>query len=49
MAALYQHVTDAIRQDIAKRVGRLIWKLADQPAEGEDQGDDGIAGVSATA
>jgi integrase len=29
MAARYQHVTDPIRADIAKRVGGLIWKAAE--------------------
>jgi integrase len=29
MAARYQHVTDSIRSDVAKRVGGLIWKPAD--------------------
>jgi integrase len=30
MAARYQHVTDPVRADIAKRVGGLIWRLSDQ-------------------
>jgi hypothetical protein len=42
MAARYQHVTDTIRQDVAKRVGGLIWMQpdgetvgpADRPEEG---------------
>jgi integrase len=38
MAARYQHLTDPIRQDIAKRVGGLIWKVPDEPQE--DQGDE---------
>jgi integrase len=25
MAALYQHVTDTIRRDVARRVGVLLW------------------------
>ena len=29
MAARYQHMTDPIRADIAKRVGGLIWKPAE--------------------
>jgi integrase len=33
MAARYQHVTDSIRADIAKRVGGLIWQAATTPAE----------------
>ncbi|GID97432.1 hypothetical protein Adi01nite_68440 [Amorphoplanes digitatis] len=32
MAARYQHMTDPIRADIAKRVGGLIWKPAEMPA-----------------
>ena len=32
MAARYQHMTDPIRADIAKRVGGLIWKPAEPPA-----------------
>jgi integrase len=31
MAARYQHVTDRVRADIAKRVGGLIWKSEDEP------------------
>ncbi|MEV8509316.1 tyrosine-type recombinase/integrase [Actinoplanes sp. NPDC051475] len=31
MAARYQHVTDPIRADIAKRVGGLIWRSAEPP------------------
>jgi len=31
MAARYQHMTDPIRADIAKRVGGLIWKPAELP------------------
>jgi integrase len=34
MAARYQHMTDPIRADIAKRVGGLIWKAA-VPTAGE--------------
>jgi integrase len=34
MAARYQHMTDPIRADIAKRVGGLIWKAA-APTAGE--------------
>jgi integrase len=44
MAARYQHVTDAIRTDIAKRVGGLIWKA---PTEEPEEPDDGAAGVPA--
>jgi integrase len=32
-AARYQHVTDPIRRDVAKRVGGLLW--ADGEAEAE--------------
>jgi hypothetical protein len=28
MAARYQHVTDPIRRDVARRVGNLIWATA---------------------
>jgi integrase len=31
MATRYQHVTDPIRAEIAKKVGGLIWKPADSP------------------
>lgn len=31
MAARYQHVTDPVRADIAKRVGGLLWKAAPSP------------------
>lgn len=45
MAARYQHVTDAIRQDVAKRVGGLLWERAvkapesvpEEPAEGSGE------------
>jgi hypothetical protein len=40
MAARYQHVTDPIRQDIAKRVGGPTWRSADPP-EGEEDGGAG--------
>jgi integrase len=52
MAVRYQHLTDPIRADIAKRVGGLIWKAPDSDSakldEGQapsDEGDDGAAGV----
>jgi integrase len=50
MAARYQHMTDPIRRDIAKRVGGLLWATADDEVrpEGEDP-DEGAAGVLATA
>jgi len=42
MAKRYQHITAQIRKDIAKRVGGLLWDLA----EGDRQdGDDGEAGA----
>jgi hypothetical protein len=36
MAARYQHVTDPIRRDIAKRVGGLIWNPNDVAAAASD-------------
>ena len=30
MAARYQHVTDPIRRDVARRVGGLIWSDDDE-------------------
>lgn len=32
MAARYQHITDPIRRDVAKRVGGLLWDEPDGPA-----------------
>jgi integrase len=32
MAAPFQHVTDPIRRDVAKRVGSLLWDDPDGPA-----------------
>ncbi|MEU4390591.1 site-specific integrase [Kribbella sp. NPDC023855] len=50
MAARYQHMTDPIRRDIAKRVGGLLWATADDEVRPEDEDpDDGAAGVLATA
>jgi integrase len=43
MAARYQHLTDSIRSDVAKRVGGLIWKPAETD-EGPTDADDGAAG-----
>jgi integrase len=34
MAARYQHVTDPIRQDIAKRVDGLLWGAAPDDEDG---------------
>lgn len=36
MSVRYQHVTDLIRRDVARRVGGLIW------SEGDDEGPDEI-------
>lgn len=59
MAVRYQHITDQVRQDVAKQVGGLIWqqpKKAKKKGKGKrrkkdgahrDQGDDGPAGVLA--
>lgn len=42
MAARYQHMTDPIRADIAKRVGGLIWKPAElPPADPAGEQEDG--------
>jgi integrase len=46
MAARYQHVTAAIRRDVAERVGGLLWKPSTAP-EGGDQ--DGVAGMPVSA
>jgi integrase len=35
MAARYQHVTDPIRRDVARRVGGLLWASEDGSGEGE--------------
>jgi hypothetical protein len=43
MAARYQHITAAIRRDVAQRVGGLLWKPT------EPDGDDGAEGVSVPA
>jgi hypothetical protein len=39
MAARYQHMTDPIRRDIAKRVGGLLW-AAPGPDTAQPEGDD---------
>jgi integrase len=50
MAARYQHMTDPIRRDIAKRVGGLLWAAGDAPGRDDDDGDeDGTAGFLASA
>lgn len=41
MAARYQHVTDPVRADIAKRVGGLIWKSDEAPANETEGRPDG--------
>jgi len=38
MAARYQHITDPVCRDIAKRVGGLLWKPADEPWKGGSEG-----------
>jgi len=35
MAARYQHVTDPIRRDVARRLGGLLWDEPDGPDEGK--------------
>ncbi|MEV6287128.1 site-specific integrase [Kribbella sp. NPDC051770] len=50
MAARYQHMTDPIRRDIAKRVGGLLWATGEGEIRSENEDpDDGAAGVLATA
>lgn len=42
MAARYQHVTGGILQDVAKRVGGLIWQVAkDSDGRGEEAAEKG--------
>lgn len=41
MAAWYQHMTDPIRRDIAKRVGGLLWAMPDGDASDGAPDDDG--------
>ncbi|ONI81964.1 hypothetical protein ALI22I_37935 [Saccharothrix sp. ALI-22-I] len=43
MAARYQHITAAIRRDVADRVGGLLWKPAEEPTETKGDGDEGDA------
>jgi integrase len=47
MAARYQHMTDPIRQDIAKRVGGLLWAVpgSDEPGQEDRDPDDGPGGA----
>jgi len=50
MAARYQHITDPIRRDIAKRVGGLLWAPGDDRGRPDgDEPEDGAAGVLASA
>ncbi len=44
MAARYQHMVDAVRTDIARQVGGLIWKPKPE-TDWPDDDDDGAAGV----
>lgn len=48
MAKRYQHVLDAIRKDVANRVGGLLWDPVEDTDDDEDQ-DDGTAGVAIPA
>jgi integrase len=45
MAAKYQHITSAIRQDVAQRVGGLLWEPVDIATRATDEDDDGTAGA----
>lgn len=47
MAARYQHMTDPLRQDIAKRVGGLLWAVpgSDEPGQEDRDPDDGPGGA----
>lgn len=46
MAARYQHITDPVRRDVAKRVGGLIWGGTDQWASSQMRAaGDGTGGV----
>jgi hypothetical protein len=36
MAARYQHITAAIRRDVAERVGGLLWRPNQPPAIDQD-------------
>lgn len=49
MAARYQHITDPVRQDIAERVGGLIWSTEKASRGDQDQGDEGATGVPVPA
>lgn len=41
MAARYQHMTEAVRRDVADRVGGLIWAVPDLPASPAGEDEDG--------
>lgn len=46
MAARYQHVTAAIRRDVADQVGGLLWQPKNAPPSGDGRDDDeGTAGT----
>jgi integrase len=52
LAGRYQHLTDAIRQDVAQRIDGLIRPEIDRPDEGSDEpdeGEEGAAGVRVPA
>jgi integrase len=51
MAARYQHITDPIRQDIANRVGGLLWAVSDDTTDDaeSDDDDDGRSGALVSA
>jgi integrase len=38
MAARYQHVTNAVRRDVANRVGGLLWNSDEGAASGPGEG-----------
>jgi integrase len=48
VARNYQHITAAVRDDVAKRLGGLLW-ANDGPPNDEDERDDGAAGVRVPA
>jgi integrase len=45
MAARYQHLTEAVRRDIADRVGGLLWANPVRTESGRDEPSDGLAEV----
>ncbi len=50
MSGRYQHMTDPIRREIAKRLGGLLWRPSESADAGEDEepdGDDGREAVPA--